>query len=222
VAEIFNKTIENKSDLGGVHTHAACFASLSDHLIERDEKDLLKLVAVQIETSGLVASFGLYRSAFASVRLALEIGTAAIYFSANKFVHKEWLSGQEDIRWSVVNDENTGVFSKRFARAFFPACETQVDSFRHETNTIYRSLSEFVHGNSATWNNTGLALHYSESKFNEYIEIVNSVSRNLKFAFILRHLTSLESQAIDDIGPYVLPDLSHVAPISEYFGIRKA
>jgi len=60
------------------------------------------------------------------------MGLAAIYFSANKMELHEWLDGRMDIKWSKLVDEENGVLSKRFAKAFFNDMGDEVENFREK------------------------------------------------------------------------------------------
>jgi hypothetical protein len=63
---------------------------------------------------------GLYRGAFTSLRLALEMLCGAVYFSAHNIEYIEWQNGSQDIIWSKLICPDNGILSKRFSNAYFP------------------------------------------------------------------------------------------------------
>jgi hypothetical protein len=98
----------------------------------------------------LLAS-GLYRPAFVSLRLFLELSLASVHFSTNRLELAEWLGGVRDVHWASLSDSEQGVLSPRYAKAFFPELSESVLIYNAIGRKIYRELSEFVHGNHHTW-----------------------------------------------------------------------
>ena len=148
---VFNQSMLNKENLGTLHHLSSCIYEFSGSVIDPQEKGMLETVSAQLESATFNLTLGLYRQAFSSLRLALEMGLAAIYFSANKMELHEWLDGRMDIKWSKLVDEENGVLSKRFAKAFFSDMGGEVENYRKNTISVYRKLSEYVHGNNVDW-----------------------------------------------------------------------
>lgn len=82
--------------------------------------------------------FGSYRHAFSSLRLAFELFTASVYFSANQMTMHLWLQGHDDLLWSVLTDADKGVFSHNFMRAFNPALGQYRSRYAGLASTVYR------------------------------------------------------------------------------------
>jgi hypothetical protein len=89
---------------------------------------------------------GLYRPAFVSLRLSMELCLASIHFSVNRLDLAEWLGGRRDNRWSELIDYEKGVLSVRYADAFFPELKNSVAIYNTIGSKVYRELSEYVSG----------------------------------------------------------------------------
>lgn len=84
------------------------------------EQALYKTAGHEYVVSLLNACEGQYRNAFKGLRLVLELCVQGAYRSANLVQLDEWLKGEKDTQWATLMDDDNGVVSKRFCRAFFP------------------------------------------------------------------------------------------------------
>lgn len=214
--EIFTLAQENPDLLSKVHSSAVELSQLSEVISDLDERSMLRVVCSQLESSCLSLSLGLYRPAIGALRLALELGIGSIYFSANKMIHREWISGNGDLKWSVVNSEVDGVFSQRFTKAFFPELSEHSALYLTRASRVYRKLSEYVHGNSDTWEKSGIALQVNDILREFYKIQFDEVFALLKFSFCCRHLKSINTRSLDSIQE-ILTDLNHIPQIREVF-----
>lgn len=215
--EIFALAQEEPELLSKVHSSAAELSQLSEVIFDLDEKSMLRVVCSQLESSCLSLSLGLYRPAIGALRLALELGIGSIYFSANKMAHREWISGNGDLKWSVVNSEFDGVFSHRFTKAFFPELIEHSGVYLTRASRVYRTLSEYVHGNSDTWNKSGIVLQANEELRKFYELQFDEVTMLLKFAFCCRHLKEMSSEYRES-NHAILIELSYIPQIREFLG----
>lgn len=102
---IFDRSIVSKDQLGKAHHFASCISEFSEHIPDPLEKGMFVTVSTQLESATLNLTLGMYRQAFASLRLALERGLGATHFSVHKIEHNEWLDGRANITWSSLVDE---------------------------------------------------------------------------------------------------------------------
>lgn len=214
---IFSQTIAEKEKLGTLHHLSSCIYEFAECLPDPQEKEILVTVSAQLESATLNLALGLYRQAFSSLRLAFEMGLAAMYFSANKMELHEWRDGRTDIKWSRLVDEENGVLSKRFARAFFSECSEHIDGYREKAISTYRKLSEYVHGNNETWEISGLSLSYNDDLFKLYFEYYNSSSEIILFIAVCRYTTLLDESTRESLQ-FIPEEFSHIASIRELFG----
>ncbi len=95
------------------------------------------------------AASGLYRQAFGSLRLFLELAFAAVYFSANEFERRRWLSDRTDFSWSRALDQETGVLARAFVQEFNAPLIPITAEYASSAAQTYRYCSQFVHGKAA-------------------------------------------------------------------------
>ncbi|MGB7406981.1 MAG: hypothetical protein WA908_00605 [Pontixanthobacter sp.] len=90
---------------------------------------------------------GHYRHAFSSLRLTFEMLLHCVYFSGHEVKFKQWIMGQRDLTWRTLVDEDKGIFSASFVRAFNSDLMDDRKQFKALAEAAYRECSEFVHGN---------------------------------------------------------------------------
>ncbi|MBA3010225.1 MAG: hypothetical protein KKF12_09375 [Proteobacteria bacterium] len=215
--KIFSQTISEKEKLGTLHHLSSCIYEFAKCLPDPQERVILVTVSAQLESATFNLALGLYRQAFASLRLAFEMGLAAIYFSVNKMELHEWLDGRSDIKWTNLVDEEKGVLSKRFAKAFFSECSEHIDNYREKALTTYRKLSEYVHGNNETWEKSGLKLKYNDTLFELYFKYHKSVSEVILFAAVCRYI-KLFSDSTRETLQFIPEEFNNISTIRELFG----
>lgn len=216
--EVFLATIKDTKQFGKIHHVSAFLYEFSDCLFDTDEKNLLKIVSRQIETSAFNMSLGMYRQAFSSLRLAFEMVLGVVYFSINKLEHNEWINGKNDIKWSRLIDEDSGVLSKRFASAFFYELSTDIVKSNSKAKCLYRELSEYVHGNNETWHNNEIVFKKNDKLINEYFKLFDRFSNIALLILFCRYIKSLDQMSIDNISEFFLEEMSEYSPIREFFG----
>lgn len=216
--EVFSTTIADTSNLGKSHHFASFIGEFSEILFDENEKRMFQTVAVQLESATLNLIYGMYRQAFSSLRLAFELGLGTIHFSVHKLEHYEWMKGENDIKWSKLIDVENGIISKRFSNAFFPELNDYMEGFNSKSKSLYREMSEFVHGNNETWQKSGFSINYNEKLKNDYFSIFKSVSEILIFLMCCRYLKSLEKGKIDEVSDFLLEEMQHIYQIRELLG----
>lgn len=214
---VFSETILEKEKLGTLHHLSSCIYEFSDCLLDPQEKQMLVTVSTQLESATLNLVLGLYRQAFASLRLALEMGLATMYFSVNKMELHEWLDGRSDIKWSKLVDEENGVLSRRFSNAFFTECSSYTDEYRNKAISTYRKLSEYVHGNNGTWEKCGLKLVYKPDLLEFYFNSFKSVSEVILFVAVCRYTRLLDETTRESLQ-FIPEEFNHISEIRKLFG----
>jgi hypothetical protein len=183
----------------------------------RPESILFKQAIGQYQFSLLALTLGLYRQAFSSMRLFLELSLGGIYFSAHEFTLREWLRDDDDIKWSILKDENTGVFSKRFARAFFEEFEQYVPQYCEIANRVYRACSEYIHGNAYTYDILASQVSFNETLFVDWHNKAKDLRFLMLFMFSLRYLKDLDTPSKAKVESILVDELGHIPPIRDIF-----
>ncbi|MAS93291.1 MAG: hypothetical protein CMO55_08850 [Verrucomicrobiales bacterium] len=215
VQTIFQSSSTQIKELGAYHDATATIHELSELIGHQNEPQLLKIVCAQLEASNLCMLYGMYRSAFSALRLSLEFGVAACYFSVNKLEEKEWLDGRSDLIWGVITSTENGAISKRMAKAYFPELEEFIPEFQTKTSKVYRQLSEYVHGNVDTWTTTGLIIEKSQALEEEYDRAFSDTICAILFSLSLRYLRELGRDTWPE-SPIFIDTFREITPIREF------
>lgn len=214
---IFDESLNNREGIGLSHYYSSCIYEFSQMIQCNDERRILGTVASQVESAALISTLGLYRQAFVSLRLALEMGLGAVYFSVHRLELHEWMDGKADIKWSQLISDDKGVLSKRFSNVFFKELSEEIESKRELASTIYRTLSEFVHGNYGTWSPDGMKLSYNYDLHIQYQILCKQVFEVIMFCLCCRYLKNMGPEFLDNLG-FVAEELGHISPIREALG----
>ena len=97
----------------------------------------------------------------------------------------------------------------------------EIVDYNNRAKSVYRKLSEYVHGNNETWERSGLTLEYNEELKKRYFELFKEVSDILLFILNCRYLKSLDAETLDNISEFLLDELSHISAIREFLGGAK-
>ena len=217
---IFQQSLLAKNQLGAAHHYASCVYEFSECISDPLEKSMFLTVSTQLESATLSLTLGMYRPAFASLRLALEMGLGATHFSVHKMELNEWLDGKADIRWSNLADPDNGVLSKRFANAFFKELSNEMDGYSSKAILTYRKLSEYVHGNNHTWVKSGIKVSYNQELFDAYFSHFTAVSEVIIFIMTCRYIKLFDAATLESLQ-FISEELNHLPIIREIFGRPK-
>ncbi len=214
--KIFQNTVEDLDSFGQVHHSASCIFDFSEIVPENEIQEMLITVCAQIDYSMLNLALGMYRQSFTALRLAMEFGLGAIFFSVSKIDHKEWQNGIADIKWARIIDADNGILSQRFVSAFFPELKAELKSYREKTVKTYRQLSEYVHGNQGTWDKAGLTIKSDPSLIKQYFVHALEVGEIIQFALSCRYLKSFTTDQLDEVD-FLKEELKHIDHIRTLF-----
>lgn len=219
--EILSISLEKVSDLAEVHTFVGDILMWHKILSGRVESIvILEYAASEIQVAAFSLVSGLYRQAFSSLRLALELSLSAILFSTNELEFREWQRGEKDIYWSQIisqaeSGNQSGVFSQRYSKNFYPELERHLSLHNNLARSTYRKLSEFVHGNSETWS-IDCNLEFRQQYFEMWISLFTDTSTVISFALGLRFLKQLNTSEIKHLETHLLDSLGHISEVRDF------
>lgn len=149
ISDILNNTLinENVDLLSLNHCFIDDFGKLLVLLQKRPEYQILENAIKEYQISILSNILGFYQQSFMSLRFFLERTLAAVLFSTNELELNLWRLGERDTYWNELVDKETGIFSLKFCKAFFPELKDEIEHFRAMTCKVYRECSEYVHAN---------------------------------------------------------------------------
>lgn len=203
-------------NLGKYHVFSSDLLLWSNILkAQRPEMKVLENVAYELQFSVFLVSSGLYRQAFASLRLILELALSGILFSSDEFYFRKWKQGLADISWKKITDQDTGIFSTIWLKAFLNLEPDETDKedigeIAKLAKETYRKLSGYVHGGNYTWETEQSDIGFNQNEFELWKVLSDNTSRIILYSLLIRfsqdlspeHLSEVEGcliNSIDDI-----------------------
>ncbi|MFM5211227.1 hypothetical protein [Aeromonas hydrophila] len=160
--------------------------------------------AIQEFEFGLQAALsGQYRYAFTAQRYFLEQICRFIYLSTNELHLRHWKLGLRDISWSSLIDNENGIFSKVFIRAFFPEVEDEGEHMIAISGKLYRESSEFIHGNSSKIEILPKLISFDRALLEKWIDFMETSRFITQFLMFMRF-----SKDIDTTSRYKLENIA--------------
>lgn len=224
---VFERTTQDAVFLGNLHDCSISLQEWVNNLGEESSINLIKHSIEQVEISGFSISLGLYRQGFASLRLALEMLFGGIYFSSNKIEFIEWSKNSRDLQWAIISgvrpddeeeDPQRGVLSHRFVTAFGNNLLPHIKEYQQKASRLYRTLSEFVHGNNATWSVEAPSLVFNESVFAKFKSCVIDFKNLAQFVLCVRFLNELDVNQLNQLEVQINDELRHIQEVRVVLG----
>lgn len=207
--------------------HSRSHASLSDFkcwtdvLKDRPEVQLLRAGVREYHFALLALAQGFYRHAFMALRLFLELSVHAVNLSANELQLRLWICRARDLSWSEIIDEEKGVFSVVFIRAFCPELKDEALHYRALAKELYRECSEYVHGNPDLQTSLPETLEFSENVFRAWHSMAGSACLVVHFVLAMRYLSSLTLEDRSKLESTLVEELGHLHGVRCFFGNQK-
>ena len=163
------------------------------------------------------AANSLYRHAYASLRLSFELMLSAVWFSANRTKLMLWLGGHADLNWARLVDDDVGVFSTDFLRAFGPTLLGYKAQYNSLSKAIYREISEMVHGNQTNYLPSEMGIAYQAELVEVFLDKVDSFKICIFVAYVSRFMGDLGLQERNDLEHILLDTIGHIPEVKEFF-----
>ena len=187
-------------------------------LLENKEDTTILLSAIkEYEFSFQAALNGQYRYAYAAQRYFLEQICRFIYLSTNELHLRHWKLGIRDISWSSLIDEQDGIFSKVFIRAFYDEVEEEGKHMISLTSNLYRETSEFIHGNFSKVASMPSKIGFDGTLLNKWLELVETNKFVTVFLLSVRFSKELNSSELSLIEDMVKDELGGIEEFNILF-----
>lgn len=222
VQTLFDSSLEQNEKVLNVGLDTVRSLQIWFDIIPNSEYKILINNSIQsLEIALLSQTYCLYRNAFSSLRLAMEMLFGGIYFSTNLIDFIEWSKSKKDLNWSTLNDFDKGVLSIRFSSAFFEESNSSCSSYYTLAKDLYRDLSEYVHGNHHTWSLESESLKIEKNEIEIFEKCLIKYNDVALFILCLRYLKSLTKDNLEKVEPTINQSHSHIVPIHNYLTIYK-
>lgn len=190
-SEIANECLKDNARLSTFarsHSFLVDLAKLASVVRGRPECVCIESAIDEYQYALSALLVGHYRHAFSSLRLTMELLVSSIYFSGHELELRRWENGNRDIGWNSLIDENNGIFSASFVRAFHPFLDNLREQYRALAVATYRECSEFVHGNPQRTRPLEGGLEFREASFVQWSEAVENIRLVAAYVFLYRYL----------------------------------
>lgn len=151
--------------------------------------------------SGMIASIqGFYRQGFMTTRLFIELSLGTLLRSTREFDYRLWIRGQKDTSWAAIVDDENGLLSPKFTKAFCPASGESIKYYNGMARAVYRECSEFVHGNPGATAMTPDSLSFSEELFRKWNSVAKTAMLVVHFSTLIRYSSLLTRENLISSG----------------------
>lgn len=188
-------------------------------LISGPEVDQLRAARRELALAEFCAASGLYRQAFASLRLFLELSFAAVHFSAHEFERRRWQSDKTDFSWSRALDEETGLLSKQFVDEFAPQCRGDASKYAGDAARTYRYCSQFIHGKAKVTESLPEALDYSSEAVSDWCNHASLCGTAVLFLLYIRYGADLSAHSDAALSEVLINRFGHLSSMRLSLGL---
>lgn len=209
---------DNAADVSRSYLIASDLDIWNQILANRTESRLYAAAENEFVISLMNLCQGQYRNAFKGLRLVLELCLQGVYLSTNLLMLDEWLRNAIGTTWSILVDKDEGLFSKRFCTAFFPEISEHVYNFNAVAQSLYRELSECVHGNVPFYIPLPTTIELDVKTFNLWHKKAETVRLVSQFAMSMRYLKGLSEEDRAKLEMPLNDALGHIEPIRALLG----
>lgn len=199
------------------HNYLLDYDSLKEAIAKRPEAAVLDSAVKEYQFALFALVSGQYRHAFGGLRLFFELMLATVYFSAHEIDFRMWAKDSKDINWTILKDNQSGIFSVNFIRAFNPDFSDSARHYLAIAEVVYRECSEFVHGNANTHTILPTDIAFHKEAFFSWHEKAETMRLAIIFAFSARYLSYVSDDAKDLLEPIVTDTLGNLLAVQNIF-----
>lgn len=164
---------------------------------------------------------GLYRESYIALRFFLEHTLFGIYLSTNKLNYRLWTINKFDMKWSIITDEDSGIFSKKFFLAFSPELIEYNTELLEICKEIYRELSEYTHGNLPATKVLPKEWRFDQEVFSDINQKIESIRYLITFLFFVRYKFRLNAAAIAELENPIIDVIGQHPEVQAFFGLAR-
>lgn len=202
------------------HNYIADFDVFRSAISDRPEVAVLDSAVKEYQFALFALASGQYRHAFVGLRLFFELMLATIQFSAHEIDYRMWARDTKDINWSSLKDNQTGVFSMNFIRAFNPAFADIGKQYLAIAEAVYRECSEFVHGNAGTHAKLPSDIAFHEESFFSWHQKATTMRLAIIFIYSARYLNYITIDSRINLEPVIMDAIGNLQAVQDIFSTR--
>jgi hypothetical protein len=182
------------------------------------EAELYRLAQLEFLTAVLDVCQGQYRNALKCLRLFLELYLQGTLLSVDRIRLDEWLRGDSQTSWSAITNSDTGLYSLRFVKAFFPELSEKMPTYCGIAKNIYKELSEAIHGNLVSSITIPNNFTFNQELFDLFMEKSTTIDQLISFTLVMRYGKELTSENKEKLGYTLIEKIGHIQEVRGLFG----
>ncbi len=187
--------------------------------IRGPERELLQAARRELAFAEYTVAAGLYRQAYSGLRLFLELSFAAVYFSANEFARRQWVSDRTDFSWAKALDQEAGVLSASFVREFAPTAVSNAPTYASAAARCYRECSQFVHGKARTSALLPQRLIYQDAVVAAWCDQAKAAAESVLYLLYARYALDLEMRTDAVLQDVMISHFGHLSTVREHLDL---
>lgn len=175
---------ENNKKLDKVSLNIEIVEEIVAH-IDSEPRIILKEVIHDLISALYSGLQALYRNSYISLRSAIELSLGYVYFLDHNYDYLFWKQDKYDVKWSVLENEEAGVLSKKYLSLF---SEDSFNILFSSCREIYRDCSQFVHGKYEYMHTVRhQSLKYDKKTIDEFLDMLFKCTNVLIALLLIRH-----------------------------------
>jgi hypothetical protein len=152
----------------------------------RPEIALLSNARRELGFATYSASSGLYLQAFSSLRLFLELSFAAVNFSIDELLRRQWWADRAKFSWSKALDAENGLLAEPMLREFMPSATIDAISYSARAAECYDHCSSFLHGKIVATNHLPKTISYSKDVMTDWCRTARAAAEAVLYLLYCR------------------------------------
>ena len=199
------------------HNYLLDYDALRIAIAQRPEVGVFDSAVKEYQFALFALVSGQYRHAFGGLRLFFELMLATVHFSAHEIDYRMWAKDSKDINWNALKDNQSGVFSINFIRAFNPEFSDSAKQYLAIAEAVYRECSEFVHGNAGTHATLPSDIAFQGEAFSSWHAKATTMRLAIIFVFSARYLNYIPQEALHKMEPIITDTLGNLPAVQAIF-----
>lgn len=175
---------ENEKKISEIILNIEIIEEITNH-IDNDIQIILNEIIHDL-ISGLYSGLqALYRNAYISLRSGIELSLTYVYFLDHNYEYLFWKQDKYDVKWSVLENGETGVLNKKYLALF---CDDEFENLFSLCRKVYRDCSQFVHGKYEYMHTVKHhIIDYDKNTLVELLNMIYDLSNIVIALLLIRH-----------------------------------
>jgi hypothetical protein len=213
-----SSALDHAKEIGRILQQEVDLGKWSGRLARRPEMEPFDTGRRELGFAIYSASTGLYRQAYNSVRLFLELSFAAVLFSTNEIARRSWRSDGAHFKWGVALDPKTGILSPDTVRLFLPAAVGHAAEYSGKARHVYDHCSAFTHGRPKELSTLPDRLTYAPSVLADWCSTAQVAAECVLYLLVCRFGEELLPADDGSLAATLDFSLSHLRFVRERLG----